>query len=701
MKAIKTFFIFFIFLFASETSFISSNNPIEDIYGKAPKSSPFNARLTDDSLWIKTDSMPLPSIGSSDAWTGLKVYGDTVYIVLNQANMAFQVQKRNRLTGALISSFNGNTTPSYAMSAVRVDDSIFVSVFYPSPEHIEVYSANGTYVRSFNAPSGFRCRGMDWDGSKLWACNTQEYGNTIYTMTREGTLLRNLTNTGPITCYWFFDMTLDRMIPNRLWVNDQESPFVTRYISFDTIANTYQVNATFTHPGSPSYYPEGIGFYGPEGGNGYIYTVGHASLWAWKMMVHTYTGTSDVGVAAIRNPSAIVDPNSSITPIAVIKNFGAQSQSNIPVYFWIDSSNVRIYNRDINFPGPLNPGETARVTFPNWFTGPAGINYQITCFTNLGNDTNRTNDTLKQRTTTFLVRDTLIAPFAQVSPNIDGNIQQSEWYDALKWDISDVLNMQGSGPRPAGSVFLYVKHDSNNVYWALDFVAKNTRDNYDQFGCYLDENYSRTWATDSSEGNHWFVWLNQDTVVYRALIGPGNIPSAYWVRWASGNGISRASTVSGHLQFEAVVAKGTQKWNYNINTICDTVGFYVYASAGPTGNDMWGTWPTTMPGSNWNNAATYGTLIFGSQPSAISETQIITFKKSKNNIFRMPLILKDVENISIYDATGKLLRRINKIDKELIWDGKDNKGNFLSYGIYFLKLKTKDGLLTEKIIITR
>lgn len=305
MKVMKTFLLFlfiFIFLSAKETSFLFPTSK-EDIYGRAPKSSPFNSRLTDDSLWIKSDSFPIPSIGSSDAWTGLKVYGDTVYMVLNQYNLAFQVQKRNRLTGELISSFNGNTTPSYAMSAVKVDDSIFVTVFYPSPEHIEVYSANGTYVRSFNPPAGFRCRGMDWDGSKFWVCNTQLSANTIYTMTRTGTLLRNLTNTGPVTCYWFFDMTLDRMIPNRLWVNDEQSPFVTRYISFDTLANTYQVNATFTHPASPNYYPEGIGFYGPEGGNGYIYTVGHASLWTWKMLVHIYTNVLNNNIRGIKKTS--------------------------------------------------------------------------------------------------------------------------------------------------------------------------------------------------------------------------------------------------------------------------------------------------------------------------------------------------------------------------------------------------------------
>ncbi len=288
---VKHFFIFLFsfFLLAAENQiFLSDKNENFNLFGATFQTNNNNNLENLDSLWIKADSFPLPAIGSSDAWTGLKVYDDTIYIVLNQYNLPFQVQKRHRLTGALLSSFNGNTT-SYAMSAVKVDDSIFVSVFYPSPEHIEVYSANGTYVRSFNAPSGFRCRGMDWDGSKFWVANSQIYGNTIYTMTKEGTLLRNLTNTGPVTCYWFFDLTLDRMIPNRLWANDQESPFVTRYIAVDTNTNTFQVNATFNHPGAPSSYPEGIGFYQETDENGYIYTVGHNSLWAWKMLVHIST----------------------------------------------------------------------------------------------------------------------------------------------------------------------------------------------------------------------------------------------------------------------------------------------------------------------------------------------------------------------------------------------------------------------------
>jgi len=405
---------------------------------------------------------------------------------------------------------------------------------------------------------------------------------------------------------------------------------------------------------------------------------------------------ADVGVDMIRNPGTLADPNSIIAPLARIKNFGTSAQQNIPVYCWIDSAGTRIYNQNITFPGPLAPNETALVSFPNWLVGPAGASYSIKMFTDLANDSNRTNDTARQTTYSFLVRDTLIAPWRQVIPTVDGYIQPGEWADALKWDISDVLNMQGSGARPPGSVFLYVKHDSDNVYWALDFVAKSTRENYDQFGCYLDENCSRTWATDSSEGNHWFVWLNQDTVIYRALIGPGNIPSAYWQRWLPGNGISRASTASGHLQFEAVVAKGTAKWNYTLNPEADTVGFYVYAASAP-GTTMWGTWPTRMPGTNWNNAATYGTLIFSREQVAMDEGKTITRKEIKiSNPLRMPLILRGVKGLSVYDATGKVVRNLEAKDGNLVWDGRS-----LTNGIYFLKIKYENGSTTTKAIILR
>lgn len=655
---------------------------------------------TDDSSWIKVDSIPLAPIGGSDALCGLKVYGDTIFLVWNRADLPYIVRILNRQTGAVIDSLIGHTV-EYKMSPVKVGDTLYVSGFYPT-EHIDVYYLpTKTYIRQIGPIGSNRTRGMDWDGSRLWVGDNSTTPPRINLIDRSGTVLKTLTNTGAPLVGWIMDLTLDRMIPNRLWLNDNISD-VACYCAFDTVANTFQVLATFTPPAGVGSTAEGIGFYGPDNGYGYCYTNSAYVLWAYKMLVHSPSGTNDIGVSSIKSPTSIVDPNTTITPIARITNFGTAPQSNFPVTCWIDSAGTRIYTANYTYTQILAPGATDSVSFsPNWTAGPAGTNYSIKIFTNLSNDENRINDTARMTATTFLVRDTLVAPFAIVTPTLDGNIQNAEWYDALKWDISDVLNMQGSGARPAGSCYLYVKHDSGNVFWALDLKAKTTIDDYDQFGCYLDENLSRTWAVDSSEGNHWFVWLTGDTVIYRALIGPGNLPGNYWQRWQSGNGISRAGNAAGNLQFEAAVQKGTLKWNYNINQTCDTVGFYVYAAA--VGSIFWGTWPTRMPGAEWNNAARYGTLIFSPDQVGVAEEKRMPISDLRfANPLRLPLVIHTGQRLEVYDISGKLVKDITQArGGSITWDGRDKTGKPVSSGIYFIKLFGNSTTTQTKAVILR
>lgn len=101
----------------------------------------------------------------------------------------------------------------------------------------------------------------------------------------------------------------------------------------------------------------------------------------------------DVGVIQIVNPGNIILPG-NITPRAKIKNFGTNSQSNIPVYCWIDSGTTRVYEQSVTYPGPLDPGASADVDFsPQW---PAvGGTYNVTMFTDLSGDEERANDTLR------------------------------------------------------------------------------------------------------------------------------------------------------------------------------------------------------------------------------------------------------------------------------------------------------------------
>jgi hypothetical protein len=200
---------------------------------------------------------------------------------------------------------------------------------------------------------------------------------------------------------------------------------------------------------------------------------------------------ADVGVDDIRAPTASVDPGAVITPMARVRNFGSTPQVVVPVTCWIDSAGARVYTGTATI-GSLPGDDTARVTFtpPTWTAGPAGASYQLKMFTSLSGDANPANDTARQTTTVFSIKDTLVVPLATSTPTIDGEIAPGEWTDALLWDVSDVQGQEGT-PYPAGSALLYCKHDADYVYYAYDLPTYSGRVDYDQFGCYLDENYDR------------------------------------------------------------------------------------------------------------------------------------------------------------------------------------------------------------------
>ena len=63
-------------------------------------------------------------------------------------------------------------------------------------------------------------------------------------------------------------------------------------------------------------------------------------------------------------------------------------------------------------------------------------------------------------------------------------------------------------------------------------------------------------------------------------------------------------------------------------------------------------------------------------------------------------------NLSIYNVNGQLVRTLvdakMKMDNyRVIWDGKNNRGNNLSSGIYFLRLKTETFTKTQKMVLLR
>jgi hypothetical protein len=385
----------------------------------------------------------------------------------------------------------------------------------------------------------------------------------------------------------------------------------------------------------------------------------------------------DLGVKAIRSPGLVMTPSGSTEPVVVVKNSGTNPQSQIPVYCWIDSGATRVYNHCDTVTGPLAAYDTIRLTFPTWTAGPVGTMYQVTVFTALTGDLYPGNDTARQPTSTFIIRDRLVATWKQVAMTMDGDIQTAEWNDAMKWDISDVMG-QGGTAVPPGSAILYCKHDSDFVYYAVDLPFVATRNSGDQIGPYVDEDFNHAWAAGDSEGNHWFfVRNNLDSATYRAL------PSLNVLRTDSFAGRSASSLTSGRLQFEARVRKGTQKWYYNLAPNQDTVGLFTFAQA--TGVRR-GHWPATMYATSFDDPMAYGRLILAGKAAlaadvgcaqivaptgSIGQNRVVAPKAAISNyglndaVVDVRLTIEDAAHTAVYDTTetGILLPGMDQIER--------------------------------------
>ncbi|GEM_PF-4836269 len=182
----------------------------------------------------------------------------------------------------------------------------------------------------------------------------------------------------------------------------------------------------------------------------------------------------DMGVDAIRSPATLVNPGAIITPIARIKNFGTAAQSNIPVYCWIDSAGTRIYGQNVTFPGPVNPNDTALVSFPDWLVGPTGATYQVRMFTDMPGDENRANDTTK-RTVSVVptgVREIKTNPLREIKinnplrmPLVLTNTSHLEVYDATGTIIQEINQPSDAGCLVWNGKDKYGRTIPNGIYF--------------------------------------------------------------------------------------------------------------------------------------------------------------------------------------------------------------------------------------------
>ncbi|MEO0092534.1 MAG: hypothetical protein ABIK61_07480, partial [candidate division WOR-3 bacterium] len=332
--------------------------------------------------------------------------------------------------------------------------------------------------------------------------------------------------------------------------------------------------------------------------------------WCISAFVSWTPRNNDVGPYSMVEPLSMVAPNVPMTPKVEIKNYGFNDQPSIPVVMEIyDQTKSLVYTGTGTI--ALNSGETGVVELsPQWTPGAHGTVYDITVYTALEGDENPANDTGYTFTSAFTITRNMYSYLTSTPPTIDGDIQETEWADANHYDVTDVLGQASGYPYPAGSAYLWVKHDENFIYFAIAMPYAATANNADQIGLYIDENGDGVWATDSTEGNYWLINYEApdiDSLIYRALL-----PDGTW-RYGPVDGAEiSANLTSGYMQFEGKIPFGTEKYQITADPNGDVMKFWMFAvDREPPYEDWYGWWPQDVPGDSWRYPHLYGNLILG------------------------------------------------------------------------------------------
>jgi hypothetical protein len=208
----------------------------------------------------------------------------------------------------------------------------------------------------------------------------------------------------------------------------------------------------------------------------------------------------DVGITQFIEPESFVYYGQSVKVKVVIKNFGTQTQTSIPVY----------YQRGTTTPvsglwtGTLNQGDTAHYTFTQTFTAPTGSSFSLAAYTDLAGDAYPQNNKLTKSVPICL----LTAPSYITGPEVVNAGQTGVAYEAdsvsgatsYQWEYSipGAVVINGNGTR-----FITVDFLTNAVSGVLSVKAVNST-------CYSLTNTKAINVLGISDNDGANFWLGQN-----------------------------------------------------------------------------------------------------------------------------------------------------------------------------------------------
>jgi hypothetical protein len=333
----------------------------------------------------------------------------------------------------------------------------------------------------------------------------------------------------------------------------------------------------------------------------------------------------DIGATRIDSPNYECYGRGPFGVVISVYNYGTEVERDFPVWCWIDSCGIRVYEGSGDAWANLWPGQEHSIQgFPLWYPAPGYCTYSVTAFTALPGDENPANDTVRGTCALILARyqPVLMSNLLPSGPTLDGFIDRNEPY-IPESEMSDTAGRAGT-VRPHGSCLICMNHVGETAYIAVDAIAARTREDRDRVIVKFDENHDGVWAQDSSEGTYTaFISGGIDSIVYSWL------PSQQCPGCTSATGIE-----SGNLQFEIAIPIGTRRGDLNINAGGDLSGAAVSFWRGES---CYGWWPQSLELAQWDDPNYFG--VFHWVSMAVAEGQSTARSRPRVAVVRGVLFL--------------------------------------------------------------
>ena len=391
-----------------------------------------------------------------------------------------------------------------------------------------------------------------------------------------------------------------------------------------------------------------------------------------------------------------VNPETTATPYAKIKNVGEVDITDVPVVLEIinllDHADFYIDTSFISLP----IGDSADVIFDDWTAGVHPTSYYALVCALLDGDIEPGND----RVETWFTACNRELEDGWGTPTLDGILDTlGEWGEAGKIDISDTKGW--FGPNAPLSCILYTLNDSDNLYLGIDYKADNSLEPGNKLIFQFDENHNGEWAPDSSEG--WYQFYYPDSLFYQSLT-----PSPWTQINPPGFEVAPAC-IGGRVTYEIKLPLGTEKIDLT-TTPGDVMGFFC-AAYDKSESDFGGWYP-----QDWHPDAPdifspeYMADLKLASGIGVEEPRVqspeFTLKILGSNpignkvsiSFSIPDRTK--VKLSVYDLSGRL---VNRLADGVFTPGmhKVSWNPVLSNGVYFVRLENGTRTVTKKVVLLR